>query len=186
MLLDLSRIRAPHEHFEQGYPAEAFAADREDFRVAAPVSLAFDIFKDPGQGDHFRIVGRTQTTLEQPCSRCLEPIRVPVDASFDLRYQPHAPNAAGHGKHDEREIEEDDFATAFYENDQIDLGQLMREQFYLAAPMKPLCDAACQGLCPVCGTNLNRGTCDCRRDWVDPRFAVLKTLGTKPDSTTKD
>ena len=87
---------------------------------------------------------------------------------------------------DEREIEEDDFATAFYENDQIDLGQLMREQFYLAVPMKPLCDAACQGLCPVCGTNLNRGTCDCRRDWDDPRFAVLKTLGIKPDSTTKD
>jgi uncharacterized protein len=62
----------------------------------------------------------------------------------------------------------------------------VREQFYLAAPMKPLCDAACQGLCPACGTNLNRGTCECRRDWVDPRFAVLKTLGTKPDSTTKD
>ena len=46
MLLDLSRIRAPRERFEQVYPAEAFAADQEDFRVAAPVSLAFDIFKD--------------------------------------------------------------------------------------------------------------------------------------------
>ena len=40
----------------------------------------------------------------------------------------------------EREIEEDDLTTAFYENDEIDLGQLMREQFYLALPMKPLCD----------------------------------------------
>ena len=39
MLLDLSRIKGPHEHFEQVYPAEAFAADREDFRIAAPVSL---------------------------------------------------------------------------------------------------------------------------------------------------
>jgi uncharacterized protein len=186
MLLNLSRIRTSHEHVEQVYPTDAFAADREDFRVAAPVSLAFDIFKDAGHGGQFRLAGRTQTTLELPCSRCLEPIRVPVDAPFDLRYQPHAPNDAGHGKNDEREIAEDDFATAFYENDQIDLGQLMREQFYLAAPMKPLCDAACRGLCPVCGTNLNRSTCECQRDWHDPRFAVLKTLGTKPDSTTKD
>jgi uncharacterized protein len=182
MLLDLSRIRTPHEHVEQVYSPEAFAADGEDFRVAAPVSLAFDIFKDKAQ---YRLVGRTQTTLELPCSRCLEPIAVPVDVPFDLRYQSHVANAGG--KDDDRELEEDDFGTAFYDDDQIDLGQLMREQFYLAVPMKPLCDGTCRGLCPVCGTNLNRGTCECKRDWDDPRFAVLKTLGTtKQNSTTKD
>ena len=174
MLLDLSRIRAPRERFEQVYPAEAFAADQEGFRVAAPVSLAFDIFKD---GSQYRLVGRTRTTLGLLCSRCLEPIDVAVDAPFDLRYQPHASNI-GH-KNAEREIEEDDFATAFYEDDQIDLGQLMREQLYLAVPMKPLCDDACRGLCPVCGTNLNRGTCTCRHDWDDPRLAPLKELRTK-------
>ena len=174
MRLDLSRIKAPREHFEQVYPAGAFAADQEDFRVAAPVSLAFEIFKDKS---HYRLVGRTQTTIDLPCSRCLEPIAVAVDTPFDLRYQPHA---SGDGaKHDaEREIEEDDFATAFYEHDEIDLGQLMREQIYLAAPMKPLCDSACRGLCPMCGTNLNRGVCACRHDRDDPRFAVLKALKT--------
>jgi len=162
MLLDLSRIKGPHEHFEQVYPAEAFAADREDFRVAAPVSLAFEIFKDKS---HYRLAGRTQTTIELPCSRCLEPIAVDVDAPFDLRYQPHTA-AAGTGKHDpEREIEEDDFATAFYEHDEIDLGQLMREQLYLAVPMKPLCDGACRGLCPVCGDD---GDCDMCREPVPP------------------
>ena len=184
MLLDLSRIRTAHEHFAQAYPAEAFAADREDFRVTAPVSLEFDIFKDKAQ---YRLVGRTRTTLELPCSRCLEPITVAVDTPFDLRYQAHTPGAAGaHGKGDEREIEEDDFGTAFYDNDQIDLGQLMREQFYLAVPMKPLCNDACRGLCPVCGTNLNRSTCECKRDWDDPRFAVLKTLGSASPERTKD
>ena len=184
MLLDLSRIRAPRERFEQVYPAEALAVDPEDFRVAAPVSLAFDLFKDSSQ---FRLVGRTQTTLELLCSRCLEPMTVAVDAPFDLRYQPQTSNTgpgknAGLVKKDaEREIEEDDLATAFYENDQIDLGQLMREQLYLAVPMKPLCDDACRGLCPVCGTNLNRGTCTCRHDWDDPRLAPLKELRTKTD-----
>src|SRR5262249_2840161 len=105
---------------------------------------------------------------------CLEPFALPVDAPFDLRYQPHSANI-GEG---EREIEEDDLSTAFYENDTIDLGQLMREQFYLVLPMKPLCNEGCVGLCPVCGTNLNRGTCECAREWDDPRLAVLKTLKT--------
>ena len=130
--LNLRQIRTAHERFEQVYPPERSARISDDFRVVAPVSLAFDIFKDKQQ---FRLTGRVKTTLELPCGRCLEPFAWPVDAEFDLRYQPQAQNV-GEG---EREIEEDDLTTAFYENDEIDLGQLMQEQFYLSLPMKPLC-----------------------------------------------
>ena len=176
MRLDLSRIRTPHERYEKVYPAEAFAApfrdDRDTFQVVAPVSLAFDIEKAQQQ---FRLVGSVRTVLQLPCSRCLEPFTLPVEAAFDLRYQPHTASR-GEG---EREIEEDDLTTAFYENDEIDLGQLMREQFYLALPMKPLCSDDCKGLCPVCGANLNRTTCGCDRSWEDPRLAALKELRIK-------
>ena len=140
MLLNLTRIRTAHERYEKTYARRRSPAIRISFRSSQPVSLAFDIFKDK---DHFRLVGRVQTTLEMPCSRCLEPFTLPVDAAFDLRYQPHTSNT-GEG---EREIEEDDLSTAFYENDEIDLGQLMREQFYLSMPMKPLCRDECLGLC---------------------------------------
>lgn len=166
--LNLARIRDAQERFEQVYAPEQLAGD-DAFRVAAPVKLAFDIYKDK---DQFRLAGSVQTTLELPCSRCLDPFTWPVDSSFDLRYQPHARNT-GEG---EREIEEDDLTTAFYENDTIDLGQLMREQFYLALPMKPLCGDDCKGLCPTCGTNWNKGACDCTNQWEDPRLAALKTL----------
>ncbi|HVH25836.1 MAG TPA: DUF177 domain-containing protein [Vicinamibacterales bacterium] len=176
MLLDLSKIRGPRERYEKVYQPEAFSADRDSFQVIAPVSLSFDIVKDKSQ---FQLVGRVTTTLELPCSRCLEPFAWPVQADFDLRYQPHSTNVG----EAEREIEEDDLATAFYENDEIDLGQLMREQFYLSLPMKPLCRDACLGLCPLCGTNLNRGTCDCKREWEDPRMAVLKTLTTRNENS---
>src|SRR5436190_750925 len=74
--------------------------------------------------------------------------------------------------------EDDDLTTAFYENEEIDLGQLMREQFYLALPMKPLCRDDCKDLCPNCGTNWNNGTCECKQEWEDPRLAALKTLKT--------
>src|SRR5689334_20954244 len=166
--LNLNKIRTAQERFEQIYTPEQFGPE-EDFRVVQPIALAFDIFKDKQQ---FRLVGRVKTTLELPCSRCLEPFTLPVDQTFDLRYQPHAQNT-GEG---EREIEEDDLTTAFYENDEIDLGQLMREQFYLALPMKPLCADDCKGLCPLCGKNLNRETCACNRTWDDPRMAALRGL----------
>ena len=181
MRLDLSQIRTPHERFERVYLPGAFSAGApgdEDFTVASPVTLAFEISKDK---DAFRLVGRTQTTLAVPCSRCLEPLTTPVDTSFDLRYQPHA--AVANAK-SEQEIEEDDLTTAFYENDEIDLEQLMREQFLLALPMKPLCSQACSGLCAICGTNLNRGTCDCKPEWEDPRLAALKQLQIKQQTKT--
>jgi uncharacterized protein len=175
MFLDLSTIRTAQERYEKVYEPQAFVRQEEAFRVAAPVSLAFDIFKDKA---HFRLVGRVATVLELPCCRCLEPFSLPVDAAFDLRYHPRSANT-GEG---ERELEEDDLTTAFYDDDEIDLSQLMEEQFYLALPMKPLCREDCRGLCGVCGTNLNRGSCQCTREWEDPRLAVLKSLNTRADN----
>jgi uncharacterized protein len=58
----------------------------------------------------------------------------------------------------------------------------MREQFYLALPMKPLCAEGCKGLCPHCGTNLNEATCTCTNEWSDPRLEPLRALGRR-DST---
>jgi uncharacterized protein len=168
MLLDLSRLRGADERVSQTYPASAF--DRtEEFTVVESVSLAADVHKDKNT---YRLVGRATTTLEMTCSRCIEPFRVPVEAVFDLRYLPHRENTG----EEEREIEEDDLNTAYYRDETIDLGDLLREQFFLTLPMKPLCAEACRGLCPQCGTNLNRGACDCRDAWVDPRLEGLKAF----------
>jgi uncharacterized protein len=169
MFLNLRRIRAAQERFEKAYAPDVFGREQDGFTVAEPVVLVFDIHKDK---DQFRLVGRMQTTIELPCGRCLEPFAWPVDSVFDLRYQPHSANT-GEG---EVEVEEDDLTTAFYEHDEIDLGHLMREQMYLALPMKPLCRPDCRGLCPTCGANLNQAQCACKNEWEDPRLAVLKKL----------
>ena len=64
----------------------------------------------------------------------------------------------------------------------VDLGEMLREQFYLALPMQPLCRPDCQGLCPVCGVDRNLERCECQTEWVDPRLSGLKALvNRKPD-----
>jgi uncharacterized protein len=169
MQLDLTRYRLPLNHFSRTYsPAEA-EQEGDEYRIMAPVHLEFDIHKDK---DRFRLEGNVRTELELMCGRCLEGFRLPIDASFDLRYLP----AAEVSTEDEREIAEDDLEISYYRDDQIDLNELMREQFYLALPMKPLCGAECRGLCPQCGTNLNTTACDCAPAWEDPRLAPLKQL----------
>lgn len=177
LLLDLRQMRGAHDRIERVYEASAFAArdEDEDYAVADRVRLAFDVHKS---GHQFRLVGTVATTLEVTCGRCLEPFKFPVSADFDLIYLPHTENT-GEG---EVPVEDEDLATAFYRDETIDLGQLIREQFYLALPMKPLCQEACRGLCPQCGTNLNTGTCACVPRWTDPRLAALKALTEKDRS----
>jgi uncharacterized protein len=135
-----------------------------------PAELSLDVQR--AGGDAYQVAGRVTSRLEMVCGRCLDAFEVPVDASFDLRYVPAAENT-GEG---EREIEEDDLTTAFYRDGMLDLLDLMREQFVLALPMKPLCSTACRGLCPQCGTNLNKTQCECAPTWGDPRLAPLKSL----------
>jgi DUF177 domain-containing protein len=174
MLLDLNKLHGPREHVERTLPPSAFQPDDPDYRVVAPVDLSMDIAK--AGADAFTVTGRAATRLELNCSRCVEPFEIPVDATVDLRYVPHLENT-GEG---EREIAEDDLVTAFYRDGVLDIGELLREQFQLALPMKPLCSDACRGLCPQCGANLNRTECSCAPAWDDPRLAPLKSLLTRP------
>jgi uncharacterized protein len=169
MLLDLTRYRRPLESFQRTFQADEVGEPDDAYRVVAPVDLAFEVNKDK---DKFRLVGTVKAELELPCSRCLEPYRLPVNAPFDLRYLP----ATEASTEAEREVEEEDLETSYYRDDQIDLNELLREQFYLALPMKPLCREDCKGLCVHCGTNRNTGPCNCAAEWVDPRLSALKAL----------
>ena len=46
----------------------------------------------------------------------------------------------------------------------------------LAIPVQPLCREECRGLCPQCGVDRNRETCDCAAPRDASPFAVLATL----------
>jgi uncharacterized protein len=169
MNLDLTQFRQPVTEVVRRYEPEEFEGRTSQFRVIVPVELRFRVHKDK---DRYRLAGTIATTLELVCSRCLEPFPLPVASRFEIRYLPQSENTGG----DEKEVEEDDLSDAYYRDEQIDLRQLIEEQFYLALPMKPLHSEDCKGLCPNCGTNLNEKSCDCQVRWEDPRLAALKAL----------
>jgi uncharacterized protein len=172
MKLDLGKIRQAETRHDRTFDPSGVAMADDVYRIVAPVHLGFDIHKDK---DKFHLVGTVRTELELTCSRCLEPFRLPVDLAFDQRYLPQTDASA----EQETEVGVEDLETSFYRDEEIDLNELLREQFYLALPMKPLCREECKGLCPQCGTNLNTGTCDCAPAWEDPRLAALRQLKTR-------
>ncbi len=108
--------------------------------------------------------GTVKSELELECVRCLSsfvlPVTLEAEETFRLsgtKAKPEMPYAVG-------------------SDGWIDLAPLLREQAWLAIPMKPLCDPECKGWCVHCGANLNLEPCTCEEEKIDPRLAVLKDL----------
>lgn len=81
------------------------------------------------------------------CDRCLEPVEKHFDVKVAEMFMP---------------ADEAEEAYEFvYDKNIIDISELIRERFLLALPMSVLCRDDCKGLCPQCGSNLNKGKCEC-------------------------
>lgn len=59
------------------------------------------------------------------------------------------------------------------DQEKIDLTEDIREDIILAIPVKPLCQADCRGICPLCGKELNDGECGCSDHMADSPFAKI-------------
>lgn len=168
--MDLRSMRSTDQRVDRLFASEQFQSEpNEDYTVVDNVSLRSHLHKD---GDKYRLVGRIESRLRLSCSRCVEAFNLFVNVPVDLMYLPYGENV-GDG---EAEISDEDLAIAFYRDDQIDMGLMIREQLQLTVPMKPLCCDDCHGLCSVCGKNLNHEQCSCDQSWHDPRLDVLAAL----------
>jgi uncharacterized protein len=141
----------------------------DDARISGPTRVELVATRD---GDQVKLAGQLATDVQIECDRCLAPVAVAVDQSFDLLYIP----ASASRTPEESELADDDLSAAPYEGDLIDLDDVVREQVELAIPMARLCGEECKGLCPECGANLNEGDCGCSTEQIDPRWAALKSL----------
>jgi DUF177 domain-containing protein len=62
------------------------------------------------------------------------------------------------------------------EDRHVDMSGPATDELALALPAAPLCRPDCEGLCPICGTDLNSEPCDGHGEDSDSPFAALKDL----------
>jgi len=116
----------------------------------------------------------TSIPMKTDCASCLREFELEVPVNFSLTFKPR-PGNRGNLPQD-LELTRDDLEENYYQGESIDLEEILREQVILALPMYPRCGESCQGLCPVCGVNLNEKSCSCEREEVDPRWVALRTI----------
>ena len=110
------------------------------------------------------IQGTVESQLELECVRCLEPFVFPIVLDLEETFRLPGKDPGPDGIY------------AVGDDNWLDLAPLLREQAWIALPMKPLCHPDCRGLCLQCGVNLNLESCTCSHEKVDPRLALLKDL----------
>jgi uncharacterized protein len=153
----------------------------DDLRQTAPLKTAgrAELLREHRGGkqvvEDIRLVGSFSTEMETRCARCLEAVDNRVGESFDLVYRPQGVDARG----DESSINEAETEIGYYQGEGLLLEDVLKEQILLALPVKQVCNAACKGLCPHCGTNLNTGSCNCVNTISDPRWSALEDIRKK-------
>ncbi len=135
----------------------------------APVEASFHLERTR---DGILATGAFTTTAVVPCSRCSEPVSVPVSDQFVVLYLGAQETFRG----EEVELAAAEMDVDVLTDDRLDLSGLLRENVLLNLPLQPLCRAECRGLCSRCGINLNETSCQCRVEEPDPRLRPLQHL----------
>ncbi len=99
------------------------------------------------------------------CARCLEEITGVFEVDVNM------PLASEGTLNDE---DTDDYIIIV--NNSVDCDVQVSEAVMLEFPMRLLCKEDCEGLCDVCGKNLNHGKCTCTKKEIDPRLEILTKL----------
>ncbi len=110
------------------------------------------------------------------CSRCLKEYETLLTSTFDLTFTNERPKSEQVANDEGVELSEQEIQTVYFQGEEIDLRESIQEQVALAMPFRPLCCEDCNGLCSQCGVDLNTGSCECKQNRVDARFAALKNI----------
>lgn len=138
--------------------------------------LQLDVWMESSP-DGIRVKGRVWGSIGLECTRCLREYRQNLEIDVDEFYRrPGLGAVAIEGKRLPGKVEAPEEDAYLIEENTVDLNVMVNDVVLLSLPMKHLCSQECRGICPYCGKELNQGPCDCRREDVDTRLEVLRTL----------
>ncbi|MBK8539445.1 MAG: DUF177 domain-containing protein [Ardenticatenia bacterium] len=143
----------------------------DGFQVVSPIQGQVRLMRDPGG---ILVQGKISTTITWNCSRCLEPLALPIDMELSEHFRPTVAIPGGAlvlaDPDEEREA-----ITEIDERHMLDLSGVIWQNLELALPATALCRPDCAGLCPQCGANQNIETCGCEPP-ADSRWSGLAEL----------
>lgn len=161
MRIDLRTVKKESTVYE-----ENIALDIPE--VNGDISAAVTVWRLSGG---YEASGSLKGSYSLVCSKCLEPFQQVFEIAFRLVFRKRPVETAK-----ESELEREELDVIYYDDDHVDLTELIRGEVLLDLPSKPLCGAGCKGICPKCGMNLNSGRCECSCEPINPAMTDLSAI----------
>jgi uncharacterized protein len=169
MILDLREYKEFPAKASVEAVADEFDQFAEDVSQVNSVKAELAIQRSE---EEFFCQGKVFASFQIECSRCLQPYEKLIKQKTDFVIC----SEAYHEKIREDRIDDEDYVYFSGSDLRVDIADLVRQVLVLSVPMMPVCSDECQGLCPQCGTNLNKSKCECDKEKIDPRWEGLKKL----------
>lgn len=152
MIINIHRIRPESSVFEGEEPPSTVDLEEESDLVRVTGPVAYQLTAQV-VSQELVVKGSVTAQAELTCSRCAVFFSTTLtDSSFLRAY----------------DLPEGTVT--------VDVTDDLREAILLQLPNFPICSAACEGLCPQCGKNLNQGPCGCEPPEGDARWSALDGL----------
>jgi len=108
------------------------------------------------------ITGTVSGNAITECSRCLKPFELGLTGEVDAYLV----------REDESSADEDDVEVM--SGDTIDLQVYLVAALALGTSFAPVHSEDCAGICPVCGSDLNNGVCECDPSELESPFSAIQ------------
>ncbi|WP_273229589.1 YceD family protein [Kosmotoga pacifica] len=120
----------------------------DEIQCDGPISIELFLYKEK---DSLIVSGKVSATVIEQCSRCLKPVKLPIDGVVEAIYVSHSKFFKETKKGPVEELEN----TFPLTEEILDLSDRIIEAIIVEIPQKVLCSESCRGLCPECGADLN-------------------------------
>jgi DUF177 domain-containing protein len=156
MKIDISTLIGEETGSTQDFSIDAKRPELEDLPKLKDLTASGTVSQ---LGDRYLVAGTVDSHLPLECARCLKRFDAPIETDFSEEFS--------------RKPTEDQFPAG---DKSLDLAPMLRTVILLAVPDRPLHDPKCQGLCPVCGKDLNEQPHRHRKPGPASPFDALKKL----------
>lgn len=142
-LLDISELaRTVGMHYIHHFDILPLEGAEEGLTLAGPMEGEIKL---TNTGAVLLIAGDVHASLTVECRRCLTPTDVEVDAEIEEQFDLVASNTAS--RQDIVTVVDEDPPASVVEGGSIlNLGELLRQSLFVAAPLQPLCREECLGI----------------------------------------
>lgn len=161
-------------HYEGELKLDRIEKGTDEYIFDKPVKWEADI---SNTGGALFVSGIAIADARTTCARCLGVADIHLEGEIEEYFLINPENQLS-------EDDEDIEYAALPDDKRIDMIPLVQTALILELPLVPICKPDCQGLCPICGADLNTGECEHRGESAreigkNNPFGVLADLDLK-------